>query len=91
MYSSTSNLKIYLYKLTTCFWIPLDMEFFFMYMVYQSREIFNINLPTAHYGTNHVDRATKIEGSDAHACWKQNQTINYGDNAVHLQSQIFNY
>ena len=68
MYSSTSNLKICLYKLTTCVRIPLDMEFFLLYMVYHSREIFNINLPIAHYGTNHVDRDTKIEGCDAYAC-----------------------
>ena len=32
---------------------------------------------------------TKIEGCNAHACWKQNQTINYGDKLVHTQSQIF--
>ena len=59
--------KICLYKLTTCVRIPLDMEFFLLYMVYHSREIFNINLPTAHYGTIHVDRDTKIKGCDAHA------------------------
>ena len=60
--------KICLYKLKACVRIPLDMEVFLSYMVYHSREIFNINLPTAHYGTNHVDRDTKIEGCDAHAC-----------------------
>ena len=89
MYSSTSNLKICLHKLTTCVRIPLHMEFFLLYMVYHSREIFNINLPTAHYGTDHVDRDTKIKGFDAHACWKQNKTIYYGDKAVPMQSQIF--
>ena len=61
MNSSTSNLKIRPHRLTTCIRIPLDMEFFLWYMVYHIREIFNINLPTAHYGTNHVDRDTKIE------------------------------
>ena len=89
MYSSISNLKICLYKLTTCVGIPLDMAFFLLYMVYHSQEVFNINLPTAHYGTNHVDRDMKVEGCDAHACCKQNKTINYGDKAVHTQSCIF--
>ena len=59
MYSSTSNLKICLHNLTSCVRIPLDMEFFLWYMVYHIREIFSINLPTAHYGTNHVDRDIK--------------------------------
>ena len=54
-----------------------------------SRETFNISLPAAHYNTNHVDRGTKIESCDAHTCWKQNKTINYGDKAVDTQSQIF--
>ena len=54
-----------------------------------SRETFNINLPAAQYDTNHVDRGTNIEGCDAYACWRQNKTINYGDKAVHMQSQIF--
>ena len=91
MYSSTctSNLKICLYKLTTCFRIPLDKEFFLLYMIYHSREMFNINLPIGHHGTNHVDGDTKIEACDAFACWKQNKTINYGDKAVHTQSRIF--
>ena len=65
------------------------MEFFLLYMVYHIREMFNINLPTARYGTNHVDMNTKIESCAAHACWKQNKTIYYGDNAVHTQSRIF--
>ena len=69
--------------------IPLDMEFFLLYMVYHSRETFNINLPAAHYDTNHADRGTKITGCDAHACWKQNKTINYSDKAVHTQLRIF--
>ena len=67
MYSSTSNQKICLYKLITCVRIPLDMEFV-LYMVYHSREIFSINLPTAHYGTSDVDRDSNIEGCKAHAC-----------------------
>ena len=66
-------------------------------MVYHSQEIFNINLPTADYGTNHVDRDTKVEGWDTLACWKQKKkqknkkkkTINYGNKAVHTQSQTF--
>ena len=85
-YGSTSNLKICLYKLITCVRITLDMEFFLLYMFYHRWEIFNISLPTAHYGTNHVDKDTKVEGCDAHACWKQNKTINYVDKAVHTQS-----
>ena len=59
IYSSTLNLTICLYKLTTCVQILLEMVFVLLYMVYHSREIFKINLPTAHYGTNHVDRDTK--------------------------------
>ena len=86
MYSSTSNDKICLYTLTTCVRIPLDMEFFLLYMVYHSWEIFNINFPTAHYGTNHVDRATKIEG-----CWKQNKPINYVDKQFIHNHGFFNY
>ena len=39
-----------------------------------SRETFNINLPAAHYDTNHIDRDTKIEDCDANASWKQNKT-----------------
>ena len=31
IYSSTSNLKICLYELTTCVRIPLDIEFFLLY------------------------------------------------------------
>ena len=65
-----------------------------------SRETSNISLPAAHYNTNQADRrvggggggrgGTAIEGYDAYACWKQNKTINYGDNAVHAaQSRIF--
>ena len=65
--------------------IPLDMEVFLLYMVYHSREMSNINLPAAHYDTNSDDRGTKIEGCDAHACWKQNKTINYGDKAAHIR------
>ena len=30
------------------------MECFLLYMVYHSRETFNINLPVAHYDTNHI-------------------------------------
>ena len=90
MYSSTSNLKICLYKLTTCVRIPLDLAFL-LYIVYRAQESFNINLPTAHFITNHVDRDTKVEGCDAHACCKQNKTIFYCDKAVHTQSRIFNY
>ena len=51
--------------------------------------MFNISLQTAHYGTNHVDRDTVIKGRDAHACWKQNRPIKYGDKAVITQSRIF--
>ena len=86
---STSNLKICHYKLTRCVRIPLDVKSFLLYMVYHSREISNINLPTAHHDKNHIDRDTKVEGYDAHACWKQNKTINNGDKAVHTQSRIF--
>ena len=39
--------------------IPLNLEFFLLDMVYHSRETVNINLPAAHYDTNHVDRAQK--------------------------------
>ena len=67
MYSSTSNLKIGLYKLTTCVRIPLDVEFFLSYKVYHSRQLFIISLPTAHYGTSLVDRNTIIEFCDAHS------------------------
>ena len=63
--------------------IPLDMEFFLLYMVYHSRETFNINLLAAHYDTNHAERGKKITGCDAYACWKQNKTIYYRDKAVH--------
>ena len=63
--------------------IPLDMDVFLLYMVYHSRQTFNISLSAAHYDTNHVHWDTKIEGCDAHACWKQHKTINYGNQAVH--------
>ena len=65
------------------------MRFFFLNMAYHSRKSFIINLQAAHYDTNRFDRGTKIEGCDAHACWKQNETIDYGDKAVHTQSRIF--
>ena len=68
IYSSSSNLKIWLYKLTTWVRIPLDMKVFLLYMIYHSREIFNISLPTAHYDTIHVDRDKKIEDCDTHDC-----------------------
>ena len=73
--------------------ILLDMEFFLLYMVFiSSRETFNIKLPAAHYDTNHVDRSTKIEGCDEHACWKQSKTINYGDKAEFIRNhEYFNY
>ena len=70
--------------------IPLDIDFSllnFTWFIKYSRETFNINLRAAHYNTNHVDRGTKIEGCDAHACWKQNKTINYGDKVLHTQSR----
>ena len=84
MYSSTLNLKICLYKLTTFVRIPLDMEFFLLYMVFHSWEIFNISLPTAHYDTHHVDRDTKVEGCDAHDCSEQNKTINPSHTAIKI-------
>ena len=61
--------------------IPINMECFLLYMVYYSRETFNINLPATHYDTNHVDRGTQVIGCDVHACWKQNKTINYSDDS----------
>ena len=63
--------------------IPLDMEFFLPYMVYHSRETFNINFPAAHYDTSHVDRDTQTEECDGQACWQQNKPLYYGDKAVH--------
>ena len=65
------------------------MDIFLLYTVYHSRETFNTYLPAAHYDTNHVDRGIKIEGCDAHACWKQKKTINSDDKAVNTQSRIF--
>ena len=35
------------------------MDFFLLYVVCHSREAFNINLPVAHYDTNHVERGHK--------------------------------
>ena len=60
MHSSASNLKIQLYKLMIGVRIPVDMDFFLLYMVYHSRDTSNINLPAALYDTNSVDRVTKI-------------------------------
>ena len=54
-----------------------------------SRETFNINLLAAHYDTNHAHRTQNIKGCDAHACWKQNKTINYGNKTVYTQLRIF--
>ena len=89
MYSSSSNLKMWLYKLLTWVRIPLDMKFFSLYMVYYSQESFNINLPKAQYGQSHVDRDTNINDYDTHDSLTRNKTIDYWDNAVHMQSRTF--
>ena len=67
--------------------IPLEMHFFLLYMY--SNETFSINLPAAHYNTNHVDRGTKMKAVMRMLKTKQNKTINNGDKAVHTQSRIF--
>ena len=56
-----------------------------MYMVYHSREFFNINLPTAHYGTAMLTEAQKsktVMRMPVENQTKPNQTINYGEKAA---------
>ena len=69
--------------------ITLDMDFFLLYVVCHSREAFNINLPVAHYDTNHAERGHKSK--DVMRMLVENKTkfINYGDKAVHTHSRIF--
>ena len=92
MYSSTSNIKICLYKLTTSVRIPLDMEFFLLYMVYTA-EKFSISISREFLMTQTM--LTGTQKLKAVMCMpvqnktKQNKTINYGDKAVHTQSRIF--
>ena len=43
--------------------IPLDMDFSYLTVhgLSCTAETFNLNLPAAHYNTNHVDRGKKLK------------------------------
>ena len=93
MYSAASNLKPCNLSLqaNNLRSNPARYGVLLLYMLYHSREIFNSNLPTAHYGTNHADRDTEVEGCDAHACCKQHKTLITATRQFIRNHGFFNY